>query len=201
MMFLGIIFGLGTIVAPIIVWIKTKGQKRRVLKAIGSSIACFILMGIFAVNDKKDYSTQPPTQEQQQTAQPKQEPTQAQDSKKMSKDEYVGRLEDISSQAAEAITAAGQYMIDLDVDKAAQEYSKIEPLYFQLQEMREQDKVPKMFEDAHYQILQGYGYFNETATCLRMAAQYEIGSDDFNYWIDEATTAQAKGQEFIKKSM
>jgi len=68
MMFLGLMFGLGIIVAPIIVWIKTKGQKRRGLKVIASSIACFILMGICAVNDNSDISTQPA-----QTAQVQQE--------------------------------------------------------------------------------------------------------------------------------
>lgn len=61
MMVLGILFGLGIIVAPIIVWLKTKGQKRRLLKAIGSSLACFILMGVFAVNDHADYSAQAQT--------------------------------------------------------------------------------------------------------------------------------------------
>ena len=69
MMFLVLLFGLGIIVAPIIVWIKTEGQERRVLKALASSIACFILMGICAVNT--DTSTQPTqtTQEQQMEAQ------------------------------------------------------------------------------------------------------------------------------------
>lgn len=63
-MFLGLLFGTGIIVAPIIVWIKTKGQKRRGLKVLASSIACFILMGICAVNDNSDTPTQPtqPTQ-------------------------------------------------------------------------------------------------------------------------------------------
>lgn len=71
MMFLGLLFGLGIIVAPIIVWIKTEGQKGRVLKALASSIACFILLGVCAVNDNTDISTQPAqtAQVQQQEAQ------------------------------------------------------------------------------------------------------------------------------------
>lgn len=68
MMFLGLMFGLGIIVAPFIVWNKTEGQKGRVLKALASSIACFILMGICAVNDNSDISTQV----QQQPTQPAQ---------------------------------------------------------------------------------------------------------------------------------
>lgn len=70
MMFLGLMFGIGTIVAPIIVCIKTKGQKRRGLKVLASSIACFILMGVCAVNDNADTSTQPThTAQTAQTAQ------------------------------------------------------------------------------------------------------------------------------------
>ena len=76
MMFLGFLFGLGTIIAPIIVWSKTKGQKRRGLKALASSIACFILMVVCAVNDNADISTQ--TTQTAQTAQVQQQEAQRQ---------------------------------------------------------------------------------------------------------------------------
>ncbi len=58
MMFLGLLFGTGIIVAPIIVWIKTKGQKRSGLKVMASSIACFILLGICAIADTPTQPTQ-----------------------------------------------------------------------------------------------------------------------------------------------
>ena len=77
MMFLGLMFGIGVIVAPIIVGIKTKGQKRRGLKVLASSIACFILLVVCAIADTPTQPTQPA-----QTAQVQQEEQEQQEAQR-----------------------------------------------------------------------------------------------------------------------
>jgi hypothetical protein len=77
---IGLLSAFGIVIVPIVVWIKTKGQKRRLLKALGSSFACFVLMLVMVGIDTPSRNTlQAKTTQQTSTQTTTQTSTQTQD--------------------------------------------------------------------------------------------------------------------------